>query len=469
MKMQSVKLEDGTSISLETNSTLGKGGEGTVYAIQSPSSYARSHCIKIYTDATKAAKLEAKVRYMTKHIPAVPHFVRLCWPEAIVLHRGKFVGYLMPLALENSRNMAELEALNFQRRKQLPQAFKDKYNRDTIDGLESRLKLSVNIAAAYHAVHLSQRYTIVDMKPDNILVTVDAKVSVVDCDSFQISENGKILFPAAVVTEEYAPPHTKNTSKDIYWDYFSYAVLVYKLIFGVHPYAATAKSPYNNATDIVSKIDQDLFVFGSKSKFIEKLDTDNPHQKFKRLPVILQNLFIQVFDKDEKHAKQRTSMEKFGQTIYNILRAADKKKVLNDMLHNTGYINKIPQYELYWYKLLRDPLDKKELLLYWYAITALLTAIMYFVHTLFQSHGFFSFIGHVISGTIVGVFTGVLWPIVLLFNSSNAWAIIFTLITSAMILYRLKFYTMFEKKYFYIFSGGYGLITLLLLMRYFNM
>jgi len=125
--------------------------------------------------------------------------------------------------------------------------------------------------------------------------------------------------------------------------------------------------------------------------------------------------------------------------------------------------------ELYWHKLLHEPLNKKELALYFYGITAVLTAIMYFFHTLFQSHGFFSFIGHVISGTIVGVLTGVLWPIVLFFNSSNAWAIIFTLIASVMILYRLKFYTMYEKKYFYIFSGVYGLITLLLLIRYFNM
>lgn len=464
MKMQTVKLENGKALKLDTTNKLGKGGEGTVYRILSPAAYAKTHCIKIYNDANKALQLERKIKYMSTHIPIAPHFVRLCWPESAVMYRGKFVGYLMPLAFEESRSVLELKSLDFKRRKQLPQSFKTKFDRETVDGLEARLKLSVNIAAAYQTIHQTDKFTVVDMKPDNILATIDAKVSIVDCDSFQVIENGKVLFPASVFTPEYAPPHTKSTPKDIYWDFFSFAVMIYELIFGLHPYTATAKYPYEHATDISSKINEGLFVYGSKQKYLETIQKDNPHQKFKRFPVSIQRLFAQSFDQNSTKVKHRTSLADFGATIYNVLQTKGKKKVLTSIVNTTSSDTTVAYPKQA--SQIKNTLGWKSLSIHLYVQTALMTTLMILIDTLLQYDDFFSFVGYLIRGAILGVAAGAFWPLLLLFDIEAFWAIGLAAMLSVLIIFRWKYYKSMYRRYFYGVVGIYGTFLTWLLLRY---
>jgi DNA-binding helix-hairpin-helix protein with protein kinase domain len=217
---------------------LGKGGEGTVHNIVSPSSLKHS-CVKLYSEKYRTDENRKKIEFMIHNKPLshkLNHTVyTLCWPEQIVFDaKGKFVGFVLPLAWENSVKLYSLCMLD----KNNPNpVWLTKFARNISQGIKLRLKLIVNIAAAIHSIHSLNKYVFVDMKPENILVTEDAKVSIIDLDSLQIAENKKVQFYAHVATPEYSPPEAlnpKNNYIPVDWDRFSLAIIFYKLLFGIH-------------------------------------------------------------------------------------------------------------------------------------------------------------------------------------------------------------------------------------------
>lgn len=330
MNIKTVKLSNGETLTLNNSAILGKGAEGIVYHIKKPAKYAKAYCIKLYRSETKAESMESKIIYMSKNKPATNSFVNLCWPEQAVYYCNKFKGYLMPLAFENSRNLLEIKPLNFKDRPQLPQVFKDKFDLQSERGIVGRLKLCTNLAATFYMLHQTQKYIVVDMKPDNVLITADAKVSVVDCDSFQVSDNGKLLYESNVFTPEYTPPEFYHKSsirkKEVYWDNFSFAVIMYELLFGVHPFNATYMQPYDKEKDIVSKIKAGLFVHGSKKRYLSGLDNRHPHTKFCKLPFMLQKLFLDAFEVGHNYPSKRTSLAVFGETLARCVESSIPKK-----------------------------------------------------------------------------------------------------------------------------------------------
>ncbi len=338
MKIKTLKLSNGEVLTLDDGTLLGKGAEGIVYRIKKPAKYAKDYCIKLYRTEEKAEKMESKITYMCKNKPITSSFVQLCWPEQSVYHRGKFKGYLMPLAFENSCNLLEIKPVNFKDRLQLPQAFKDKFDLQSEKGIVGRLKLCTNLAAAFYILHQSQKYIVVDMKPDNVLITSDAKVSVVDCDSFQVIDNGKLLYESNIFTPEYAPPELYHNGairqKEVYWDNFSFAVITYELLFGVHPFNATYMHPYDKEKDIASKIKSGLFVHGSKKRYLSGLDSEHPHNKFDKLPPAIQKLFWDAFEIGYNYPEKRTSLAVFGETFARSIETITPKKKVSTALLN---------------------------------------------------------------------------------------------------------------------------------------
>ena len=67
--------------------------------------------------------------------------------------------------------------------------------------LVSRMKLINNIAIPIHILHSTNKYVLKDFKPDNVLVTSTGKVTIVDMDSIQICENGRLLFPGTAMAD----------------------------------------------------------------------------------------------------------------------------------------------------------------------------------------------------------------------------------------------------------------------------
>jgi len=478
MTMKTVKLENGETITLEHTSLLGKGGEGKVYRIVSPSQYANTHCIKIYNEESKAASVESKIGYMIRNIPQTPSYVRLCWPEAKVFYRGKFRGYLMPLAFEESRNLYEIIPLNFYQRQQLPQAFKKDFDRSKQEGILARMKLSVHMAAAFHAITATGKYVIVDMKPDNVLFTATTKVSIVDCDSFQVTDKSSVLYRADVCTEEYAPPEYYGTNKvdkkEVFWDYFTFSILVYQLMYGVHPFAATFKAPYDKEHDLPSKIRAGLFVHGGKSGYLTPLPSDHPHQKFKLLPDAIKRLWTDTLDSGLYIPHKRTSFYAFGEVFSKVIVDAQSKKKISQYFGLTAVPSEfvwdwkkiIDRYRLGTVPILYDILVQKytkkmvDASITIYVGTGLITMLMIFFYSIMHGNGFWGVVWGMIKGAFLGVIGGAFWPILLIDIPRN-WYVLYPLV--GMVLFSYYYYFRQERyeKIFYVVSSLYGFIVFL--------
>lgn len=318
---------------IEINDTpLGKGGQGAVHNITT-SKYSADYCIKIYI--RDAEKMHKKIEYMVTHPPQIIRDTsfRICWPIALAYNTKKeFVGYMMPLAFPKGH---DLTILSVYRNKPLSQLkrFKDKvewhnkYELDTSEGIINRVKMLCNIAIALHTIHSTGRYVLVDLKPENIDATGAGKVSIMDTDSIQISENGKILYPATAFTPEYFAPEGKELKRlnrpfTLQCDYFAAAVCFYQILTGTHPYSGTVlKSPYDNCTEIADCISNGLFAFGEKQKYIDLPSAFNLQQNFYNLPSTVQGLFKRAFG---SQASKRPTMEEWGRTFHEIIRGGIK-------------------------------------------------------------------------------------------------------------------------------------------------
>lgn len=318
---------------IEINDTpLGKGGQGAVHNITT-SKYSADYCIKIYI--RDAEKMHKKIEYMVTHPPQIIRDTsfRICWPIALAYNAKKeFVGYMMPLAFPKGH---DLTILSVYRNKPLSQLkrFKDKvewhnkYELDTSEGIVNRVKMLCNIAIALHTIHSTGRYVLVDLKPENIDATGAGKVSIMDTDSIQISENGKILYPATAFTPEYFAPEGKELKRlnrpfTLQCDYFAAAICFYQILTGTHPYSGTVlKSPYDNCTEIADCISNGLFAFGEKQKYIDLPSAFNLQQNFYNLPSTIQGLFKRAFG---SQASKRPTMEEWGRTFHEIIRGGIK-------------------------------------------------------------------------------------------------------------------------------------------------
>jgi len=309
---------------LVEDNPLASGGEGAVHKIISPSQYSDC-CVKLYLRQYRTRKREQKIRHMAQSpLPNLNGLKNggcvICFPKELVYENNKsnrFAGFIMPLAFNGSNQLYEL---CIPKTKKLPSTWISKYDRCSSKGIESRLKLCVNIAAAINFIHSAGKYVLVDLKPQNILVTIDGKISVIDLDSTQIAVNNQVLYSAQVATPEYVPVEGNhlNPARDLIpesWDRFSLAVVFYEILFGLHPYAASYQGQYQNSNTVADSIRCGLFVHGSKKSYVYRKPP--LHDNFNRIPSSLQNLFIKAFDAGHNNPSLRPKAEEWGRIIYS--------------------------------------------------------------------------------------------------------------------------------------------------------
>lgn len=296
------------------------GGEGELFQVLSPAGL--SNCVaKVFHLNKRDAQKEAKIEYLLQNPPVFEGALDeqpIVWVK-YVLHDAEdnFVGFIMPKATGE-----KLEILTSPK---LPKYLGKEWKRFKLGGDEAlrlRLKVCYNLAAALRMVHATDKYVLVDLKPDNVLIKSNGVVSIVDTDSIEVIEDGKTLFPATVATPEYTPNEYYTGTKpgkvviNPSWDNFSLAVIYYRMLFGVHPYAATSKAPYDNVNALGDKIKHGLFVHNVQlsSQFTV---VPPPHRAFVKLDRDLQKLFIRTFVDGHEDPKLRPSPEEWGQGLAN--------------------------------------------------------------------------------------------------------------------------------------------------------
>ncbi len=267
-------LSDGSQIQL-SDKPLGKGGEGEVYEIKSPSHYT-NHVAKKYKNPTP--EREQKLKHLKDNPPQIEEngHIFLIWPLDILYDNGKFIGFIMPRA-----EGIELELLcddEFLNYPEYQGSVWEKFAFSQPNSLIKRLKIARNICAAVAAVHAKKDYVLVDLKPQNIIITDKGLISIIDLDSIQVTEKGKLLFESRVATPEYSPPEVsqKPKIKDEYWDRFSLAVILYRFLVGIHPFSGSLKPPHDKITVYEELIKNGFYPHGkNKDKFAVINDTHN--------------------------------------------------------------------------------------------------------------------------------------------------------------------------------------------------
>jgi hypothetical protein len=290
------------------------GNEGSLHKVTSPKEWS-GHVVKIYHPNKLSGNKEAKINYLIKHVPKQLNEVSIIWvTEAIMSERGDFLGFVMPFA--------KGEKLEILCTPKLPKKLSKKWYRfhsEAKDVRDLRLKICYNLAAAIHEVHACGRYILVDLKPDHVIISPEGLISLVDLDAVEIVENGYKLFDAPAATPEYTPPeHYRENESDPTeqqaWDSFSLAVIFYKLLLGIHPFAGTFKAPYDTARDLTQKIQQGLFVHSpNRSEYRDVIPS--LHQDFFKLSSNLQRLFYICFIEGRIHPHLRPTPHEWCSAI----------------------------------------------------------------------------------------------------------------------------------------------------------
>src|SRR5262249_33907984 len=102
--------------------------------------------------------------------------------------------------------------------------------------------VAANIARVVAAIH-DHGLVIGDLNPKNILVTKQATVYLLDCDSFQVRANGK-TYRCEAGFPEYTPPDLdglafKEIDRNPKQDFCGLAVVIFQVLFiGRHPLSA---------------------------------------------------------------------------------------------------------------------------------------------------------------------------------------------------------------------------------------
>ena len=211
---------------------LGSGGEGKVCEIVGDSSLVA----KIYhapIAAEKQQKLKAMVAAQSGALAKVT-----IWPKDVLYEsiNGPMRGIIMP-RLHDYKDLFELY-IPASRKKAFPNA-----------DWKFLIWAARNMAAAVAEMHQAG-HVVGDINPKNFVVISDATVRLIDCDSFQISANGR-TFLCEVGVPHFTAPELQGKSfrgltRTPNHDNFALAVLCFHLLFlGRHPFAGMQRSPHD--------------------------------------------------------------------------------------------------------------------------------------------------------------------------------------------------------------------------------
>jgi serine/threonine protein kinase len=211
-----VLLADATWVFL--GKRLAHGGEGVIFAVQG------GKVAKIYRPGRFSVMTLEKLRLMSAAKVAVDG---ACWPDALLHNeRGEPVGFLM------------LEAAGFPLStsvfvKPLLEKKLPKWTRTNL------VRLAIRVAETVGALH---RHGLVvgDINPNNILITPDGRVTLVDLDSAQVGD-----MPCLVGMASFTRPQRQGQPYASYLreredDYFALSTLIFMILM-------PGKSPYSHA------------------------------------------------------------------------------------------------------------------------------------------------------------------------------------------------------------------------------
>ena len=257
------RMFDHKNRSVELGTELGRGGEAVVYNLVGNSEYVaklyHKHVLDHKEYAEKAEKLAFMVRQQTVSINRFA-----AWPSA-TLHEtagGRTTGLIMP-KIPSPVEIHDLYSSK-SRKVKFPKA-----------DFRFLVRTALNCAAAFATLH-SKNIVLGDVNQKNILACKNATIRLLDCDSFQITGNGKI-YKCKVGVGDWTPPELDNYQmvRTKNHDNFGLAIIIFYLLFlGRHPYMGTIKGG-KGGSDIAESVKQNRFAYGRNAAFYQMTPPPN--------------------------------------------------------------------------------------------------------------------------------------------------------------------------------------------------
>ncbi|HEY0783347.1 MAG TPA: hypothetical protein VGE98_12890, partial [Thermoanaerobaculia bacterium] len=212
---------DGLGRPVRLGARLGRGGEGAVYEVADAPSVAAKLYYRPPSDE-HAAKLQAMVELRTERLGRLS-----AWPLATLHERpgGPVTGLLMP------RVDGKPIHLLYGPKSRL-RAFPGAH-------WAFLLHAATNLARAFAVVH-EHGHVVGDVNHGNVLVTREATVALIDCDSFQVAQGDRTFLCRVGVATHLAPELQGDLTmrRSPNHDAFGLAVLLFQLLFlGRHPFS----------------------------------------------------------------------------------------------------------------------------------------------------------------------------------------------------------------------------------------
>ncbi|AEA64067.1 helix-hairpin-helix domain-containing protein [Burkholderia gladioli] len=216
---------------LQLGKKLGEGGEGIVFdTVHNGESVAA----KIYSQNLRAdhqSKLRAMARVGDTYLKQIS-----AWPINVLTTKraGPIGGFTMP-KFSGYQPIHQLYGVG-SRRQQFPKA-----------DLAFLVGTARNVAAAFDAIH-AHGHAIGDVNENNIIVSHQGTVILLDCDSFHVN-TPTASFPCTVGVPHYTPPELQGlasfhgVTRTANHDNFGLAVLIFQLLFMArHPFSGIPKT-----------------------------------------------------------------------------------------------------------------------------------------------------------------------------------------------------------------------------------
>jgi len=208
---------------IQLGPVLGRGGEGVVRELRSdPSLVAKLYHRPL--EGVRAEKLAAMARSST---PEILKFA--AWPISTLHTNNQTVGLLMRRISSGEKPIHELYTPKTRLREFPPANWR------------FLIHVAANVARGFAVLHRAG-HVIGDVNHGNILVSSSGTTAFIDCDSFQVSANGRVYI-CEVGVPTYTPPELQNRpfksfQRNQNHDAFGLAVLIFHLLFmGRHPFA----------------------------------------------------------------------------------------------------------------------------------------------------------------------------------------------------------------------------------------
>lgn len=202
---------------------LGQGGEGAVYELEDDAdTAAKIHHLPL--TPLRAEKIRAMAAMQSENVAKLA-----AWPTGLLsLPSGAPIGLLMPKVTGH---------------KDIHHLYSPKSRRAEFPGADWRflIRVAANLSRAIATIHEASG-VVADVNHSGVLVGQDARVRLIDCDSFQVSGQGK-MYLCEVGVPTFTPPELQGllfseVARTPNHDNFGLAVLVFLTLFmGRHPFA----------------------------------------------------------------------------------------------------------------------------------------------------------------------------------------------------------------------------------------